>query len=78
MIMKWEEKWKILANTTRTLRRRRCFTHSTKLNKHEEDIKRYSCRLEVDHVSGSEYEDEDFEDADEVRRGPKCHNRGMR
>ena len=58
--------------------RRWCFTHSTRQNKHEEDIERCTCRLEVDHVSGSEHEDEDFEDVDEVRRGSKCHNRGMR
>ena len=51
------------------LKRRWCFTHSTRQNKHEEVIKRCMCRLDADHVSGSVYEDEDFEDVDEVRRG---------
>ena len=33
--------------------------------------------IEVDHVSGSGAEEEDWEDVDEVRRRSTCYNCGM-
>ena len=33
--------------------------------------------MEVDHLSGSEPKEEDWEDVDEVRRGSTCYNCGL-
>ena len=59
----------------RTSRRRRCHTRPTRPSKREEGgQKEMDVPMDMNHVSDSEPEEEDWEDdVDEVRRGVVCY-----
>ena len=58
-----------IGENNRNIKTKAVFYTFNKAERTKGGHKRCTCRLDVDHVSDREYEDEDFEDVDKVRRG---------